>query len=92
MQNHMKRYSIFRPVKTAGQLRFQQGGASNPPLPPICWGRAYGRWRDFARALPKALRLPRELSSPSLLSGFAAIILTPIYNGDGSARLATQDS
>ena len=84
MQNHMKRYSIFRPVKTAG--------ASNPPLPPICWGRAYGRWRDFARALPKALRLPRELSSPSLLSGFAAIILTPIYNGDGSARLATQDS
>lgn len=88
MQNRMKRYSISGPVQTAGQFRLRQGGTSFTPSPSYCRGRDHGRKRDFARALPRASRLPRELSSPSLLSGFTAIILTTIYNGDGPARSA----
>ena len=88
MQVQMKRYSIPGPTKTIGQFRLRQGGTSFAPLPSICRGRDHGRKRDISRALPRALRLPRELSSPSLLSGFTAIILTTIYNGDGPARSA----
>lgn len=88
MQNRMKRYSISGPVQTAGQFRLRQGGTSFTPLPSFCRGRDHGRRRDVSCALPKASRLPWELSSPSLLSGFTAIILTTIYNGDGPARSA----
>ena len=88
MQNQTKRYSISGPVQTAGQFRLRQGGTSFNPSPSFCRGRDHGRRRDVSRALPKASRLPRELSSPSLLSGFTAIILTTIYNGDGPARSA----
>lgn len=88
MQNQMKSYSISGPVQTAGQFRLRQGGTSFNPLPSFCRGRDHGRRRDLSRALPKASRLPRELFSPSLLSGFTAIILTTIYNGDGPARSA----
>ena len=88
MQNQMKSYSISGPVQTAGQFRLRQGGTSFSPSPSFCRGRDHGRMRDASRALPRASRLPRELPSPSLLSGFAAIILTTIYNGDGPARSA----
>ena len=88
MQNRMKRYSIPGPVQTAGQFRLRQGGTSFSPSPSFCRGRDYGRMRDASHALPRALRLPRELPSPSLLSGFTAIILTTIYNGDGPAGSA----
>lgn len=85
MQNRMNSYSIFGLVQTASQFRLQQGGASYPPMPSFCWGRAYGRRRNLTRALPRALRLPREASSPSLLSGFTVIILNVFYNRDGPA-------
>ena len=88
MQGQMKSYSIFGPVQTAGQFRLRQGGTSFNPSPSFCRGRDHGRRRELSRALPKASRLPWELSSPSLLSGFTAIILTTIYNGDGPARSA----
>lgn len=88
MQNKTKRYSIPGPTQTIGQFRLRQGGTSFTPLPSICRGRDHGRKRELARALPRVSRLPRELSSPSLLSGFTAIILTTIYNGDGPARSA----
>lgn len=89
MQNQMKRYSIFGPVQTAGQFRLRQGGTSFHPSPSICRGRDHGRRRELSRALPRALRLPREVSSPSLLSGCTAIILTTLYNGDRPAGSAT---
>ena len=88
MQNQMKSYSISGPVQTAGQFRLRQGGTSLNPLPSFCRGRDHGRRRELSRALPRASRLPRELPSPSLFSGYTAIILTPIYNGDGPARSA----
>ena len=88
MQNQMKSYSISGPVQTAGQFRLRQGGTSFNPSPSFCRGRDHGRKRELARTLPRASRLPRELSSPSLLSGFTAIILTTIYNGDGPAGSA----
>lgn len=88
MQNQMKRYSIFGPVQTAGQFRLRQGGTSFHPSPSICWGRDHGRRRELSRALPRALRLPREVSSPPLLSGCTVIILNTLYNGDRPARSA----
>ncbi len=88
MQGQMKSYSIFGPVQTAGQFRLRQGGTSFNPSPSFCRGRDHGRRRELSRALPKAARLPREISSPSLFSGYTAIILTPIYNRDGPARSA----
>ena len=88
MQNQMKSYSISGPIQTAGQFRLRQGGTSFNPSPSFCRGRDHGRMRDASRTLPRALRLPRELPSPSLLSGFTAIILTTIYNGDGPAGSA----
>ena len=88
MQVQMKRYSIPGPTLTIGQFRLRQGGTSFNPSPSFCRGRDHGRMRDTSRALPRALRLPRELPSPSLLSGCTAIILTTIYNGDGPARSA----
>ncbi len=88
MKNQVKSYSIFGPVQTAGQFRLRQGGTSFNPSPSFCRGRDHGRRRDLSRALPRASRLPREPFSPSLLSGFTAIILTTIYNGDGPARSA----
>ena len=88
MQNRMKRYSIPGPVQTVGQFRLRQGGTPFNPSPFFCRGRDHGRKRELARALPKAARLPQEISSPSLFSGYTAIILTPIYNGDGPARSA----
>lgn len=88
MQNQMKRYSISGPGQTTGQFRLRQGGTSFNPSPSFCRGRDHGRRRDIPRALPRASRLPWELSSLSLLSGFTAIILTTIYNGDGPARSA----
>ena len=88
MQNQMKSYSISGPIQTTGQFRLRQGGTSLNPSPSFCRGRDHGRRRAISRALPKAPRLPRELSSPSLLSGFTVIILTTIYNGDGPAKSA----
>lgn len=88
MQNHLNRYAVPGPVQTAGQLRQRQGGASFNPSPSICRGRDHGRRRDLSRALPRALRLPWEASSPSLLSGYTVIILTTLYNGDGPAESA----
>ena len=88
MQGQMKSYSISGPVQTAGQFRLRQGGTFLNPLPSFCRGRDHGRRRELSRALPKAARLPREISSPSLFSGYTVIILTPIYNGDGPARSA----
>lgn len=88
MQNQMKRYSIFGPVQTAGQFRLRHGGTPFQHMPSRCRGRAYGRRRDIARALPKTLRPPREVSSRSLSNGFTAIILTTLNNGDRPARSA----
>ena len=88
MQVQMKRYSIPGPTLTIGQFRLRQGGTSFSPSPSFCRGRDHGRRRELSRALPKAARLPQEISSPSLFSGYTAIILTPIYNGDGPARSA----
>jgi len=88
MQNQMKRYSNFGPVQTAGQFRFRQSGASFRLLPSFCQGRDNGRKRDCARALPKVSRLPREICSPSLFSGFTAILLNVFYNRDGPAKSA----
>ena len=69
MQNSVKSYSILRPVQTAGRSRLRQSGAP-------------GRRRTTVRALPRALRLLRELVSHSLLSDQAAILLNIRYNGD----------
>ena len=88
MQVQMKRYSIPGPTLTIGQFRLRQGGTSFTLSPSFCRGRDHGRRRELSRALPRASRLPREFPSPSLLSGFTAIILTTIYNGDGPARSA----
>ena len=88
MQVQMKRYSIPGPTLTIGQFRLRQGGTPFNPSPFFCRGRNHGRKRELARALPRASRLPRETSSPSLLSCCTAIILTTIYNGDGPARSA----
>lgn len=88
MQNQVNQYSVFGPVQTAGQFRLRQGGTSFHLLPSFCRGRNHGRRRELSRALPWALRLPREVSSPSLLSGCTAIILTTLYNGDRPAESA----
>ena len=83
MQNQMKRYSIFGPGQTAGQFRLRQGGTPFQHMPSRCRGRACGRRRDIARALPKALRPPREFRSQPLISDYTAIILNDFHNGDG---------
>lgn len=88
MQNQVNRYSVFGPVQTAGQFRLRQGGAPFHSLPSFCRGRDHGRRRELSRALPRASRPPRELSSHSLLSGQSVIILTTLYNGDGPAMSA----
>lgn len=86
MQNQMNNYSILGPIQTAGQLRHRQGGDSHQPLPSCCRGRTHGRRWAHARALPEAMRPLRELLSRSLMSGYTAIILNNLYNGDGPAR------
>ncbi len=91
MQNQVNQYSVFGSVQTAGLFRLRQGGTSFNPLPSICRGRDHGRRRELSRALPRALRPPRELSSHSLLSGQSVIILTTLYNGDGPAMPAAPD-
>ena len=83
MQGQMKSYSIFGPVQTAGQFRLRQGGTSFNPSPSFCRGRDHGRMRDASRALPRALRLPRELPSPSPIGGYAVIMLNFFANRDG---------
>lgn len=88
MQNQRKPSSIFGPVRTAGQFRLRQGGASFHLLPSVCRGRDHGRKREFARTLPRALRPPREFSSRPLVSGYAAILLNDFYNGDRPAGSA----
>lgn len=88
MQNQMKRYSIFGLVQTAGQFRLRQGGTSFHPSPSFCRGRDHGRRRELSRALPRALRLPREIPSQPLTSGDAAIILNNLYNGDRPVKSA----
>lgn len=85
MQNQVKEPSIFGPVRTAGQFRLRQGGASFHPSPSVCRGRDHGRKREFARTLPRALRPPREFSSRPLVSGYAAILLNDFHNGDRPA-------
>lgn len=89
MQTEMKRYSILGPARTAGQFRLRQGGTPFQLLPSFCRGRAYGRQRDIARALPEASRPPRDSLSHPLMSGYTAIILNTLYNGDGPAKSAT---
>lgn len=91
MQNHMNNYSVLRPVQTADQLRYRQGGASYQHSPPCCRGRTYGRRRAHARALPEAMRPLWEVLSRSLMSGNTAIILNNLYNGDGPAISAAPD-
>lgn len=88
MQIYLNNYSILRPVQTADQLRYRQGGASYQHSPPCCRGRTYGRRRAHARALPEVMRPLREVPSQPLMSGNTAIILNNLYNGDGPARSA----
>lgn len=82
MHSFMKSYSILRPVQTAGRFRLRQGGAPLHTPPSRCRGRATRRRRAAARALPRALRLPREFASHSLLSDQAVILLNTLHNGD----------
>lgn len=84
----MKNYRFPRPVLTAGRSRRQQGGAFVPIFLSNCWGQGHGRLRDF-RALPKVVRLPRELLSHSPAGGYAAIILNFFANRDGFFISAT---
>ena len=78
----MKNYRYPEPVMTAGRSRRQQGGAFVPILLSNCWGQGHGRLRG-SRALPKVVRLPRELLSHSPAGGYAAIILNFFANRDG---------
>ncbi len=75
----MKNYRYLGPVQTAGQLRHWQGGASLPSHPPACQGRGHGRLRD-PRALPKVMRPPREVPSPSPAGEYAAILLNDHFS------------
>lgn len=78
----MKNYRYPGPVLTAGWSRRHQGGASLLLTLSNCWGQDHGRLR-VSRALPKVVRLPRELPSPSPIGGYAVIMLNFFANRDG---------
>lgn len=88
MQIRMNRYSFIGLVETASQFRLRQGGTPFQPIPFFYRGRNHGRRRDRTRALPRVLRLPRETSSPSLVSGYTVILLNDLHNRDGPAESA----
>lgn len=84
----MKNYRYPGPVLTAGRSRRQQGGASFSPHLSNCWGQNHGRLRDF-RALPKAVRPPRETLSHSPAGEYAVILLNFFSNRDSFYKSAS---
>ncbi len=91
MQIRVNSYS-FLGLVTSSQFRLRQGGTPFRLLPFCCRERNQGRRRERTRALPRALRLPRETSSPSLVSGYTVILLNVFYNRDGPAESAAPNS
>ena len=87
-QTNMRNHHHLGPVLTAGRSRRQQGGTPFSPHLSNCWGQNHGRLRG-SRALPKAVRPPRETLSHSPAGGYAVILLNFFANRDSFYKSAS---